>query len=78
MWLLENNQRVGRGENPRFRKNGEKLEITFSSGGNVYAATVISPTLHRFVSVGDEAAFATDGRLIVRSYDTISIQNKEE
>lgn len=78
MWLLEKTQRVGRGENPRLRKNGDKMEITYSSGGNVYAATVVSPTLSRFVAVGDEVAFTADGKLVVRTYDTLSIQNKGE
>ena len=78
MWLLEKAQRVGRGENPRLRKNGGKIEITYSSGGNVYAATVVSPTLSRFVAIGDEVAFTTDGNLVVRSYDALSIQQKGE
>ena len=75
MWFSEQTERIGRGENPRVRFNASgHAEVFYSAGGSVYATRVSNLSLTRFVCEGDEAAYTTDGTMIVRKGDTLCVQ----
>ena len=79
MFLKSNFERAGRGDNARLNRLSGGISAFFCAGGNVYAREIGAGGLgeQTYVVSADEALELSDGKLLVRSRDYLTIQEKE-